>query len=334
MIAKFQSTLPRAGARPNYFTIQAGAGEFQSTLPRAGARRVQRQGVYGGRSFNPRSPARGRDKGGNRHHCREVGFNPRSPARGRDPSLYPFAFSPSFQSTLPRAGARLASIANIPVETMFQSTLPRAGARLGDHRPDRRSARFNPRSPARGRDQGREPAEVLRGVSIHAPPRGGATSVSLAFIRCSAFQSTLPRAGARPINALTLDTPNGFNPRSPARGRDSNEGELTYTYWFQSTLPRAGARLPARLALVCLPAVSIHAPPRGGATIRSYWVRLIAGFNPRSPARGRDVFHVAGCVGFKFQSTLPRAGARQFVVSFCDRGLWFQSTLPRAGARP
>jgi len=151
-------------------------------------------------------------------------FNPRSPARGSDLDHRAEQGPAGVSIHAPPRGGATDQSQRILTELQFQSTLPRAGERRTRRDVQEIRHRFNPRSPARGSDLALSDGLVVGLVSIHAPPRGGATALREAREYIAVFQSTLPRAGERLRGWLLLSGGICFNPRSPARGRDGSPG--------------------------------------------------------------------------------------------------------------
>ena len=106
-------------------------------------------------------------------------------------------------------------------------------------------------------------------ISIHAPPRG-ATRNSSAATRPPSFQFTPLREG-RPAACGGFRHPGGyFNSRPSARGDAGSQSFQSAPILFQFTPLREG-RPDTAFSCTALPAISIHAPPRGATKFKGGW---------------------------------------------------------------
>ncbi len=158
-----------------------------------------------------------------------------------------------FQSTLPVAGERCRlSLSRLPSLTLFQSTLPVAGERCqppGKSATDRHE-RFNPRSPLPGSDAPKQ-------QHPNWPPRTG-------------FNPRSPLPGSDAARKSSSDAANEFQSTLPVAGERCNTGgvwraDQANASLFQSTLPVAGERCPLLNSRTWSSSVSIHAPRCRGA---------------------------------------------------------------------
>ncbi len=212
-----------------------------------------------------------------------------------------------------RATLRPGRVANLT--HLFQSARAREGARRAPWPPTAGARCFNPRAPARARDaRPFSTGQIVSGVSIRARPRGRATWRGWnSPARSCRFQSARAREGARPLRRTRARASCSFNPRAPARARDT-------------------ASLRSKPATN----VSIRARPRGRATRRgrAWWWRQRC-FNPRAPARARDWSTAFSATApKKFQSARAREGARPPRPTRSRSSTVFQSARAREGARP
>ena len=135
------------------------------------------------------APARGATQSLRIRSSRSRNFNPRS-REGSDLCVgVPLTILFGFQSTLPRGERQLLSQIG-RCTWVFQSTLPR-GERRFTFAEQTHKSDFNPRS-REGSDQASSRANIVTGISIHAPARG-ATIASIRWTTVNTFQSTLPR---------------------------------------------------------------------------------------------------------------------------------------------
>ena len=95
---------------------------------------------------------------------------------------------------------------------------------------------FNPRSRKGSDKDGHYAASEKTMISIHAPAKGATLKVT-AYLRNTAFQSTLPQR-ERPQRLSSVPQEDNFNPRS-RKGSDAQANpKLVQTVLFQSTLPQ------------------------------------------------------------------------------------------------
>ena len=130
----------------------------------------------------------------------------------------------------PHEGERPSNRALLKAEIEFQSTLP-----------------------TRGSDSGRAPLSIAAHYFNPRSPRGGATSLSIAFLHKKYISIHAPHEGERLSAAPAVPAAHHFNPRSPRGG---------------ATCCRR--RLPAR------PPISIHAPHEGERRRKSAFVCSIS----------------------------------------------------------
>ena len=123
---KFQSTLPVGGATPGNLGSFFG-DPFQSTLPVGGAT-YQMQGTNNGTVISIHAPRGGSDDASVQRPEYLGDFNPRSPWGERHSRRLGWAWSSSFQSTLPVGGATRLTRKELAQHAAFQSTLPVGGA--------------------------------------------------------------------------------------------------------------------------------------------------------------------------------------------------------------
>ena len=129
-----------------------------------------------------------------------------TPPRGGATCAFQYSASASeFQSTPPRGGATIRELA-LGIDDLFQSTPPRGGAtgvtrrqyydfKYGHVLPVRRYA-FQSTPPRGGATTTTHWVVMSRGISIHAPARGGDLPRRRPPAPTSIFQSTPPRGGA------------------------------------------------------------------------------------------------------------------------------------------
>ena len=167
-------------------------------------------------------------------------------------------------------------------------------------------------------------------ISIHAPPRGGATSDGLTTCSLHRFQSTPPARGATCWRGASAYLCPYFNPRPPRGGRRTQNASFGAFNLFQSTPPARGATISlsikhsiglfqstppargatrARIPLHPSFGISIHAPREGGDGKTSSRRMSEKYFNPRPPRGGRHplLFHPSGRVR-NFNPRPPRGG--------------------------
>ena len=128
---------------------------------------------------------------------------------------------------------------------------------------------FNPRPPRGGRQDVLVNVDLHRHISIHAPPRGGATNLSGLCYGQGQFQSTPPARGATgvwPDDYCSY----GISIHAPREGGDHGNG---------------GDGIARR--------ISIHAPREGGDVFVGHFAGQHFDFNPRPPRGGRlDLFTI------------------------------------------
>ena len=210
----------RGGRRGAVVALQVRNHLFQFTPPPRGGRRPS--GWWSDRpcNFNP-PPRKGGDHGGAAPQRRSPPyFNPRPPREGGDQTSGVCCMKLLNFNPRPPARGRQANGTTYDLVWVFQSAPP---ARGGDH-PARRNRRgplwtFQSTPPARGGDLRTIFNAVTHNISIHAPPRGGATmKVSTSPTR-SRFQSTPPARGATGKRRDRRHADRYFNPRPPRGGR-------------------------------------------------------------------------------------------------------------------
>ena len=191
---------------------------------------------------------------------------------------------PGFQLTPPRGGATFLHNIARPIQKCFNSR-PREGGRLTPSVPSS-SARAFQLTPPRGGATHLDVHSHLTGlVSTHAPARGGDRHAGRHTWPARCFNSR-PREGGRPTTTAEPDT----------------------SVLFQLTPPRGGAT-PPHQASTAKPAVSTHAPARGGDPAPR-WLRMPTRcFNSRPREGGRQPTRMTCGTMRRFQLTPPRGGA-------------------------
>ena len=123
-------------------------------------------------------------------------------------------------------------------------------------------------------------------ISIHAPPRGGATlAVYLGTDFPSHFNPRPPRGGRR-CGCRRSSVPLYFNPRPPRGGRRPEARPSIRTMHISIHAPREGGDFAVTVDCFHSVKISIHAPREGGDSITEAGIKSLWEFQSTPPARG------------------------------------------------
>ena len=212
---------------------------------------------------------------------------------------------------------------------------------------------FQSTLPVGGATFSHEPANIVRGISIHAP-RGGSDELTALVVEVyGLFQSTLPVWGAT-ISAKIEWNHTAISIHAPRVGSDITNRQVKIIIGkFQSTLPVWGAtaaggtirpadrhfnprspcgeRRPSSGTEKCSLAISIHAP-RVGSDQELYLHLLYPRISIHAPRVGSDgAGNTRDSILHNFNPRSPW-GERPKICVWCQSVHKFQSTLPVGGA--